>query len=304
MNTLTIRKAEKRKAKLRLGLAGPAGYGKTYSAILVAQGLGKKILLIDTENGSGDLYANLGNYDVITLQAPFEPKKYIEAIKLGEANGYDTIIVDSLSHAWAGDGGLLDMKDKIDQRGGNSFANWRMVTPQHNALVEAMLQSKCHIIATMRSKTEYVITEDKNGKKAPQKIGLAPIQREGMDYEFTVMIDIAKDHSGAASKDRTSLLDGSILKLDKGFGEKLLAWLEDGSDMISNNQKSEEMIEKQKQEIAKLLKVLNNSNPFLTKEDYEREAKASTQLDLIPENYDEIIGRLSILIQERKQNNG
>lgn len=128
-----------------------------------------------------------------------------------------------------------------------------------------------------------------------------------MDYEFTVMIDISKDHSGAASKDRTSLLDGRILKLEKELGKELLAWLEDGKEPTKPAvpaTKSNPTISTQKQEISDLLTALTSNNPLLTKEDYEQEVKTLTDLDLIPKNYNEIIGRLSILIQERKQNNG
>ncbi|MFN8994406.1 MAG: ATP-binding protein, partial [Pseudomonadota bacterium] len=162
-----------------MGIAAPSGAGKTYSALKLAFGLGGKAGMIDTENGSGDLYAHLGDYDIIPLTAPYTADKYRAAIKAFEDAGYSTIIIDSLSHAWAGEGGLLDKHGKIADsgRGGNSFAAWRQVTPDHNALVEAMLQSDCHIIATMRSKTEYVIEEDEKGKKTPRKIGMAPVQR-------------------------------------------------------------------------------------------------------------------------------
>jgi hypothetical protein len=152
---MAFRKAERRKARLRLGIAGPSGSGKTYSALLIAFGLGGKVALIDTENGSGDMYPHLGDYDVLTLRAPFTPDKYIEGIREAEKAGYSTVIIDSLSHAWAGEGGLLDQHGKIADSGkGNSYTAWRSITPKHNALVEAMLQSSCHVIATMRTKTE------------------------------------------------------------------------------------------------------------------------------------------------------
>lgn len=224
---LQIRKAQRRKAKLRLGIAAPSGAGKTYSSLLLAFGIGKKIGLIDTENGSGDLYAHLGEYDIITLQAPYEIKKYLTAIKAFEDNGYDVIIIDSLSHAWAGDGGLLD---KVGKMSGNSYTNWRSITPEHNALVEAILQSPCHVISTMRSKTEYVMEENEKGKLTPKKVGLAPIQREGMDYEMTVMMDVDQKHNATCSKDRTGIFDGRIFTITKETGTELLNWLESGSD--------------------------------------------------------------------------
>lgn len=229
---MEIRKAERRKAKLRLGIASVSGAGKTYSSLLLAFGLGGKVGMIDTENGSGDLYAHLGDYDVITLTAPYTVAKYREAIKAFESAGYSTIIIDSLSHAWAGEGGLLDKQGKMADAGGNGYAAWRKVTPDHNALVESMLQSPCHIIATMRSKQEYVLEEDSRGKKVPRKVGMAPVQRDGMEYEFTVMMDIALDHTAATTKDRTGIFDGQYFKITKDTGKALLGWLESGKEAL------------------------------------------------------------------------
>lgn len=226
-----FRRAERKKAKLRLGIVGPAGSGKTYSSLLVAKGLGGKVAVIDTENGSGDLYAHLMEYDVCTLDAPYTVDKYVKAIEEAERGGYDTIIIDSLSHAWAGEGGLLDQQGKIADAGrGNSYTAWRQITPMHNRFVEAMLTSKCHVIATMRSKTEYVLETNDRGKQEPKKVGMAPVQREGMDYEFTTVLELATNHNATVSKDRTSLFDGQIFKPSEKTGEALLAWLETGVD--------------------------------------------------------------------------
>jgi len=225
---MEIRKAERKKAKLRLGISAPSGAGKTYSALLMAFGMGGKVGLIDTEHGSGDLYAHLGEYDIISIEAPYTVSKYREAVKAFEAAGYTTIIIDSLSHAWAGDGGLLDKQGKMADRGTNSFAAWRTITPEHNALVDSMLQSPCHIIATMRSKQEYVLEMNDKGKQTPKKVGLAPVQREGMEYEFTVMLDVDMNHIASASKDRTSLFDGQMFKIEQKTGETLLKWLDSG----------------------------------------------------------------------------
>lgn len=224
-----IRKAVRKKAKLRLGVAAPSGAGKTYSSLLLAFGLGQKIGLIDTEQGSGDLYADLGDYDIIQIEAPYTIDKYLQAIKAFEQANYDVIIIDSLSHAWAGDGGLLDKQGKIADSGkGNGYTAWRSITPEHNALVNAMLASSCHIIATMRSKQEYVLQVNDNGKQAPKKVGMAPIQRDGMEYEFTVMFDIDINHNATSTKDRTRLFDGKIFKITSETGEQLLAWLNNG----------------------------------------------------------------------------
>jgi hypothetical protein len=234
---MQIRKAERKKAKLRLGIAAPSGAGKTYSALLLAFGLGGKVGLIDTEHGSGDLYANLGDYDIIPIEAPYTVAKYLEAVKAFEDAGYTTVIIDSLSHAWAGDGGLLDKQGKIADRGVNSFAAWRSITPEHNQLVDAMLQSPCHIIATMRAKQDYVLEINDKGKQQPKKVGLAPVQREGMEYEFTVMLDVDMNHIASASKDRTQLFDGRFFKIDQETGKELLSWLESGTDIARIDEK-------------------------------------------------------------------
>lgn len=225
---MEIKKAQRMKAKLRMGIAAPSGAGKTYSALLLAFGLGGKVGLIDTEHGSGHLYAHLGDYDVIEVSAPYSVAKYTQAIKAFEDAGYQTIIIDSLSHAWAGDGGLLDKQGKLADRGTNSFAAWRTITPEHNALVDAMLRSPCHIIATMRAKQDYVLETNDKGKQQPKKVGMAPVQREGMEYEFTVMLDVDMHHIASASKDRTSLFDGRFFKIGKETGVELLQWLETG----------------------------------------------------------------------------
>jgi hypothetical protein len=228
---MQIRKAERKKAKLRLGIAAPSGAGKTYSALLLAFGLGGKVGLIDTENGSGDLYADLGEYDVIPLQAPYTVAKYREALKLFEQAGYTTVIIDSLSHAWAGEGGLLDKQGKAADKSGNSWQAWRQVTPEHNQLVESILQSPCHIIATMRAKTEYVQEkDDRTGKQTIRKVGMAPVMRDGIEYEFTVFLDVDMHHVATPSKDRTRLFDGQYFKIEPKHGTELLAWLEDGKE--------------------------------------------------------------------------
>lgn len=222
-----FQRAQRKKAKLRLGLAGPAGSGKTFSALQIAFGLGGRIAMIDTERGSGELYSHLGEYDVCTLEAPFTPEKYVEAIRAAEVAGYEVIIIDSLTHAWAGTGGVLDIHGHAADKGGNSWTAWRQVTPRHNDLVDAMLQSKCHVIATLRSKMDHIQTTE-NGKTVIKKVGLNPIQREGMDYEFTVFLDLEQSHLASASKDRTSLFDGQVFKPTKETGRQLLGWLEQG----------------------------------------------------------------------------
>ncbi|MBI1890102.1 MAG: AAA family ATPase [Burkholderiales bacterium] len=233
MSEFEIHRATKRRAKLRLGMSGPAGSGKTYSSLLIASGLGGRIGMIDTEHGSGDLYADLlpEGYDVLRLAPPFTPARYVEAIHTLEQAGVSTIIVDSLSHAWSGEGGSLDRQGKIADRSGNSWQAWRQVTPEHNALVEALLQSRCHIISTMRAKTEYVQEKDeRTGKQVVRKIGLAPVMREGIDYEFTVFMELDAHHMAYVGKDRTRLFDGMIVKPDVELGRRLRSWLDSGAE--------------------------------------------------------------------------
>lgn len=248
-----IHRATKRRAKLRLGMSGPAGSGKTYSALLIAGGLGGRIGMIDTEHGSGDLYADLlpEGYDVLQLTPPYTPARYVEAIHALEDAGVQTIIVDSLTHAWTGEGGSLDRQGKIADKSGNSWQAWRQVTPEHNALVEALLQSKCHIIATMRAKTEYVQEKDeRTGRQTVRKIGLAPIMRDGIEYEFTTFLELDLHHMAFAGKDRTRLFDGSIFKPDMETGRKLLSWLDAGVDAPVKRTVSEEQKVEMRQAIS------------------------------------------------------
>lgn len=229
---MQIRKAERKKAKLRLGIAGPSGAGKTYSALKLAFGLGGKVGLIDTEHGSGDLYAHLGDYDIINIESPYTVQKYRDALKAFEDAGYSVIIIDSLSHAWAGEGGMLDKQGKIADRTGNSYTAWRQVTPDHNALVEDLLNSPCHVIATLRAKQEYVQEKDEKGKTVVRKLGLAPVMRDGIEYEFTVFMDVDSSHNASASKDRTTLFDGQVYRISEDTGKLLLGWLDSGVEVL------------------------------------------------------------------------
>ena len=224
-----LKKAERRKAKLRIGLFGPSGGGKTYSALLLARGIASswdKIAVIDTERGSADLYAHLGDYNTLTLQAPFNPERYIEAINACEQAGVEVIVIDSISHEWEGAGGCLQIHEAMT---GNSYMNWSKVTPRHNNFIEKILQSSCHVICCGRAKQEYALQE-KNGKQVPEKLGLKAITREGFDYEMTLCFDIDIKHNASASKDRTGIFaDQPAAIITEEFGQKLLAWSNFGS---------------------------------------------------------------------------
>ena len=229
---LQIRKAERKQAKARVAFVGPSGTGKTYSSILFARGLAGpngRILMVDTEHHSGELYSHLTDYDYAEIDPPYETEKYIEAIHVAEDNGYDVLILDSISHAWAGQGGLLEQQDTIANRSANKFSAWGEITPKHQKFVEAILSADCHIIATMRSKTAYALIPDASGKTKPEKLGLAPVQRDGIDYEFSLVIDIDRSHTAQASKDRTGIFDTRIFCPSEAEGAELKAWLEGGA---------------------------------------------------------------------------
>ena len=189
-----------------------------------------KIAVIDTENGSAELYSDLGGYSVCPITPPFTPKKYIAAINEAVEAGFKVLIIDSLSHAWSGAGGLLEMKDKATKasNSGNSFTAWRDVTPEHNKLVDTILQSDIDVIVTLRAKSDYVITDD-NGKKSIKKVGLAPIFRDGLEYEMTVFFDMSQDHIATASKDRTRLFDGQNFTPTFDTGKQLVEWRNGGA---------------------------------------------------------------------------
>ncbi len=231
-----FKKAERKSAKLRAALCGISGSGKTYSALLLARGLAGasgKIAVIDTERGSASLYADITDFDVAELAPPYSPARY-KALITAAAKEYDVLVIDSLSHAWSAEGGILDMHDKatMSNKGGNSYTAWRDVTPQHNQLVDAILSCPCHVIATIRSKTAYELQDNGNGKKTPVKIGLAPIQRDGMEYEFTLVLDVSvSNHIASSSKDRTQLWDGRNDKITVAHGTELREWLESGKPM-------------------------------------------------------------------------
>ncbi|MCF8029885.1 MAG: ATP-binding protein [Desulfohalobiaceae bacterium] len=222
-----FKKAKRQQSKLRLALIGPSGSGKTYSSLLIAKGLGGSIALIDTERGSGNLYSDIADYDICELAPPFSPENYIQAIQEAEKAGYETIIIDSLSHAWSGQGGVLEFVDQVTKAEKNNFEAWRQASPKHNALVDALVQSRAHIIGTMRSKVAWDVQKDeRTGKTKPVKIGLAPVQREGLEYEFTAVLEISVDgHVASASKDRTSLFDGQYFVPGVETGQTLASWL-------------------------------------------------------------------------------
>lgn len=226
-------KATRKKAKLRLALSGPSGSGKTYGALLLAKGIGGKTAVIDTERDSASLYSDIMEFDSLSLDAPYTPERFVEAIKAAERAGYETLIIDSLSHEWSGVGGCLEMVDQIAKAKyrGNTWSAWNEVTPRHRALLDAILQCPMHIIATTRAKTETAQTEE-NGRKKVVKLGMKSDQRDGLEYEFTIALDLVHDGNYAvASKDRTGLFARRDPQpISEETGRELLAWLESGAE--------------------------------------------------------------------------
>lgn len=227
----TLRKAARQKAKIRLGLSAVSGGGKTMSALLIAYGLvgdWTKIALIDTESGSGDLYAHLGGYNVLPLEAPFSPERYIDAIKDCENAGMECIIIDSITHEWDGKGGCLEIVEQL----GGKYQNWAQVTPRHQSFIDAILQSKAHVITTVRRKQDYEMSKDANGKIKVEKAGLKEVTREGFEYELTANLEIDIRHNATASKDRTGLFMGKPAFIPSIETGKMIAeWCDTGIDI-------------------------------------------------------------------------
>ena len=215
---------------------------RTYSALLIARGLAsswEKIALIDTENGSGELYSHLGDYNVITLEAPFTPERYIEAMEACVRAGMEAIVIDSTSHEWDGKGGCLELNEKLAQAKykGNTWSAWSETTPRHQRFLEAIVMSQCHVITTARSKTDTIMTEDKKVKK----VGLKDIKREGFEYELKLNLNLDRDtHMAMASKDRTELfIDKDPFLVSVETGETLKNWAESGKEDSLEQDKAE-----------------------------------------------------------------
>lgn len=222
-----FQRAVKHESKLRLAISGPSGSGKTYTALAIGTALGK-VAVVDTESGSASKYADVFSFDVAEMSAPFHPSKYVKAIEQAAKAGYDVIILDSLSHAWFATGGVLDIVDEAAKRSksGNTYMAWKEGTPVHNQLIEAIVTAKIHVIGTMRAKTEYALVVNDRGKQEPRKMGMAPIQRDGFEYEFDVMFDMDFENSAVVTKTRCSALANTVIpKPGKQVADVLREWL-------------------------------------------------------------------------------
>lgn len=219
-------RATKAAAKLRAAIFGPSGAGKTFSSLRVAKGLGGRIAVIDTERGSASKYSDRFEFDVLELEDQ-SVEGYVEAIRLAGQEGYDVLVIDSLSHAWQT---LLEEVEKLAKAKyrGNTWSAWSEGTPLQRKLVGAILDFPGHVLATMRSKTEWT-TVDNNGKKTPQRVGLAPEQGKGVEYEFDLLVEISTEHVANVIKDRTGKFQDKLLdKPGEDFGKQLAAWLAEG----------------------------------------------------------------------------
>jgi len=234
-----FQKATRKQVRLRMALDGLPGAGKTFTALRFATALtqhfGGRIAVINTESGAVEKYLGLNpdgipfDFDILTL-TDFAPTSYTSAIQAAGREGYTVCIVDSLSHAWEGEGGALDQVDRKSEK--NKFTAWKDVTPQHRGMIESLLRSPCHVIVTMRTKMDYVLEEDERGKKVPRKVGLKPVQREGMEYEFDIIMDLDELHLGRVSKSRCPDVDGlRVMKPDATFLSPVIRWLNEGSEV-------------------------------------------------------------------------
>lgn len=224
-----FKKAQKSQSKARIAIIGPSGSGKTYTALTIASALGKRIAVIDTENGSASKYADIFDFDTANLTS-YHPDNYIRMIREAESEGYDVLIIDSLSHAWSGPEGVLELVDKAAVKyKDNRFSAWRDASPVHNRLVHTIVTANMHIIATLRSKTEWLVSTDERGRMIPQKVGLAPVQREGIEYEFDIVMEMDIDHNLRVIKTRCMALDNYVVnKPDRSLGLIIKNWLDEG----------------------------------------------------------------------------
>ncbi|MEX2347709.1 MAG: AAA family ATPase [Balneolaceae bacterium] len=224
-----FKQATRKGTHIKVAITGVAGAGKTYSALRLAKGLTNngKIAVLDTENESSSLYSSDFTFDVSNVEPPYTIEKLINPVKHVLENDYDALIIDSASHFW---NGVLEYKNQLDKRGGNSYTNWNEANKNYDLMLRAILFSKIHVIACMRSKMEYVLEENDKGKHVPKKIGMAPIMRDGVEYEFSTVFDLDIAHQAMASKDRTKLFGDKIFQITEETGVQLRDWLNESID--------------------------------------------------------------------------
>lgn len=250
MSAFTFTKATKKQAKARIALSGPSGSGKTTGALVAASVLaggqvsfdGKRysvdmsnasgpIAVIDTEKGSASLYADQFEFDVLELAAPYSPDRLGAAIKAASDAGYATVVIDGLTPFWNGEGGVLDIVEAAAAKSrGNTYAGWKEGTPAQNRMIQVMLDAPCHVVATMRSKQDYV-QEQQNGRTVIRKVGMAPVQRDGLEYEFTIVGDLDLEHNLVTTKSRCPEVADRVFRKEQvvDFAAEVAAWLGTGA---------------------------------------------------------------------------
>ena len=252
------RKAQKRQLALKILCSGSSGSGKTFSALRLATGIvnraGGEIYLINTEGDRGEMYGNQFNYQIVDLPEPRSPENYIEAIKYCIDEGATVIIIDSLSHEWN------YLNEQVNNMPGNSFNNWGKQKPRHRKLVDFIVESKVHIIATGRGKDEYVMETNEKGKSMPKKVGVGVQQEKDTEYEYMVTFNITQDtHVASCMKDNTGLFNNKFDVLTEKDGENLYDWANSGSEPLFN-------VADAQQEIINLATSLGGSkDPEVTK---------------------------------------
>jgi hypothetical protein len=227
---MQLQNAERKRVKLRLNIASPSGFGKTYGALLIAYGIAgnwQKIGVIDTENDSASLYSHLGDFKTLSLSPPYSPDRYIQAIRICEDAGMEVIIIDSITHVWKGQGGLLEYQNSL----GGRYQDWAKATPLYQKWLNAILQSPCHVITTNRKKQGYNMITEGNKTKV-EKAGLDDEIRDGYEYEMTIALEVINDkHLARASKDRTGLFTGKPeFQITVDTGKAILNWCNEGRE--------------------------------------------------------------------------
>ncbi len=288
--------AQRHQVKLRLGLSGASGFGKTYSALLLAYGITedwKKIAIIDTENGSASLYSHLGGYNVLTLTEPYTPERYIQAIETCELSNIEVIIIDSISHEWNGKSGCLEIHESL----GGKFSDWSKVSPRHQAFIDKILNSTCHIITTVRRKIDYSLDVTSNGKTQVIKHGTKEVTREGFEYELTISFELINDkHLVKASKDRTGLFSESPeFIISSKTGKKLIEWCNSGISI------EDVKLEIKQAESLEDLKIIYEKYPSLKKSTHPLIMERKQELENINS---QVLSKEEIIQPSKTETNG
>lgn len=265
-----LKKANRQQVKLKIWVFWPSWSWKTYSSLLLARWMvdnWNEIALIDTENWSGSLYSHLWDYNVLNLEAPFTPERYIQAIQACIEWWMKIIIIDSISHEWEWKWWILQISEELSQWAKNSYMVWWKITPRHNNFINTILQSPIHIICCWRSKQEYVLNQkEKNWHiiNVPEKVWLKAVTREWFDYEMTISFDLMINHYASTSKDRTSIFNSRPeFKIDQTIWQEINKW-----NLSWEKFKTQEELNQEKQE--NYTKYFEKLNWITTKEELKK----------------------------------